>query len=94
MDKFLEDSKAEKSQPSVATEVMAETSKVANKLQQVVERLECKLFPVMKAKLEPALTVEKNCWEYPPLFSELAGYNTSINNSIEIIEDCIQRIEL
>ena len=95
MDKFLEDLKTEKTHTPVATEVMAETAKAVNNLQQVVELLECKLFTVMRTKLESVdPTPEKNCREYPPLFSELAGYNTSINDSIRIIEDCIRRIEL
>lgn len=82
-------------QEPVATEVLVLTSNVANMARQIAERLESKLSSVMRSGAPlPDAPKEKQCREYPPLFSEWIGYIVSIRTSLEVIDDCIQRTEL
>ena len=84
-----------KLQEPVAGEVLKNTAQVSDMARQVAERLNNKLSPIMRSSApQPTGGTEKQCREYPPLFSEWHSHVCSIRASLEMIEDCIRRTEL
>jgi hypothetical protein len=86
---------AKVAQEPISNEVMNLTKQVAEEARQITERLNNKLAPVMRSSApQPTGGTEKQCREYPPLFSEWHSHVCSIRASLEMIEDCIRRTEL
>jgi hypothetical protein len=84
-----------KLQESIASEVLKITAQISKDAQQIAERLNNKLAPVMRSSApQTQCEKEKQCREYPPLFAEWSSHVSSIHNSLEIIEDAIRRTEL
>jgi len=82
-------------QKSVASEIIDRAQRVAGKSAGICDRAQSKLSPVM---LSPRPTgcseVEKQPREYPPFFSELRDLLEGIENSLDGINDALDRTEL
>lgn len=80
----------------VANEILDRLSLLEIKARDLVERVDNKLFCVMRSKYEnrciPASGEAER--EYPPFFSQLRENFNSIQASLSSIEDAISRTEL
>ena len=82
----------------IAKEVLERTEGVAAMAQRIAEIVRDRLAPVTvttKSDIEKSCSqIAKNPREYPPLFAEWSSLVYSIQNSLENIEDTINRTAL
>lgn len=80
---------------SVAVEVTQFAESLANRAQQLVERVNEKLQPVMSGEVPRACSAStKESMEYPPLFADLRSNFQAISIALESIEYAMSRTEL
>ena len=82
---------------SVAAEVVSYVERLANRAQQLTERVDMKLHPIMTSdQLQPKPTevTDKVGREYPPLFAGIQSKLYEISCALESIERALDRTEL
>ena len=79
----------------ISTEVVSFAERLANRAQQLSERVNEKLHPVMtsEASRQGEGTV-KEVQEYPPLFADLRNNFKKIAGALDSIEHAVSRTEL
>lgn len=79
----------------VSAEVANYAERLANRAQQLAERVNGKLHSVMTSEgPRPDELPCKDPVEYPPLFSDMRGNLNGISNALDSIEDAMSRTEL
>ena len=79
----------------VSNEVVSFAERLANRAQQLAERVNGKLHPVMTSEQpRPCEGNGKDGQEYPPLFSELRNNFQAIAGALDSIEYALSRTEL
>jgi hypothetical protein len=95
MDGCVEKRNPEIKEQTVATEVVRELTRLAEKCEKTSSWAEEKLTPVMKQPTpEPDCNVKGAEREYPPLFDDMRRNMNVISRSLRNIEQCLGRAEL
>ena len=79
----------------VSVEVAGFAERLANRAQDLAERVNGKLHSVMTSEMpRPCEGIGKDGQEYPPLFADLRGNFNAIAGALDTIEYALSRTEL
>lgn len=82
---------------TISHEITAHAEKLVAYAERLANLTHEKLAPVMRSEIPLAAQAAKKQMEqqsYPPLFNDLRGKFTAIENSLSVIEDALARTEL
>ena len=79
---------------TVAQQILERMTKIAVMSDEISNRLNDKLLPIMIANKEKQISESEPISEFPPLWSEMRTQLDKIEGSLELINQVIDRTEL